>query len=136
MKYMLDTNICIYLIKRKPETVIKKFKTLSIGDVCISSITFSELVYGIEKSEHYQKNKSALEEFVLTLDILAYDDASASHYGFIRAYLEKKGQPIGSLDLMIAAHARSTNSVLVTNNVNEFFRIPDLRIENWVYLQE
>lgn len=129
---MLDTNICIYLIKKKPEIVLKKFKSFAIGDICISSVTLSELCYGVEKSQHHQKNKSALEEFILPLDIAPYDDKSAYYYGHIRTYLEKKGTPIGALDLMIAAHAQSINAILVTNNAKEFSRVPKLKIENWV----
>ena len=132
MKYMLDTNICIYIIKKQPENVLKKFTSFTLGDICISSVTFAELMYGIEKSQHHKKNKAALDEFVLPLDILPFDDLSATHYGHIRAYLEKKGTPIGALDLMIAAHAQSINYTLVTNNVKEFTRVPKLKIEDWV----
>lgn len=132
MKYMLDTNICIYLIKRQPEGVLNKFRSFNIGDICMSSVTFSELMYGVEKSQHPQKNKSALEEFVLPLEVLSFDEQSARHYGHIRAYLEKKGTPIGPLDLMIAAHAQAINAILVTNNVKEFTRVPKLKIEDWV----
>lgn len=132
MKYMLDTNICIYIIKKKPQEIIKKFESIAVGDIAISSITLSELTYGVEKSQFSKKNQAALEEFILPLDILAFDDVASYHYGPIRAYLEKKGTPIGALDLMIAAHARSIDMVLVTNNVTEFSRVPDLKIENWV----
>jgi len=131
MIYMLDTNICIYIIKRKPEKVLNKFFSFDIGDICISSVTFSELVYGVEKSQYHQKNREALEEFVLPLSVLPFDDNSSYHYGFIRSYLEKNGTPIGSLDTMIAAHARSSNAILVTNNTKEFSRVPDLKIEDW-----
>lgn len=134
MKYLLDTNICIYIIKKQPENVLKKFKLFYPGDICISSVTFSELMYGVEKSQHYQKNKMALEEFTLPLDILPYEDDAACHYGNISAYLEKKGTPIGPLDLMIAAHARATNLTLVTNNIKEFSRVPKLKIEDWVQI--
>jgi tRNA(fMet)-specific endonuclease VapC len=130
---MLDTNICIYLIKKQPEGVLNKFRSFNIGDICMSSVTFSELMYGVEKSQHPQKNKSALEEFILPLEVLPFDDQSARHYGHIRAYLERKGTPIGPLDLMIAAHAQSINAILVTNNVKEFTRVPKLKIEDWVH---
>ncbi|MCC2666830.1 MAG: type toxin-antitoxin system VapC family toxin [Gammaproteobacteria bacterium] len=133
MKYMLDTNICIYIIKKHPDNIIKKFNLLDVGDIGISSITFSELLYGVEKSQHSQKNKAALEEFVLPLEILPFDDESARHYGYIRASLEKKGTLIGALDLMIAAHAQATNLTLVTNNIKEFSRVHQLKIENWVH---
>lgn len=133
MKYMLDTNICIYLIKKQPANVLQKFKRQKVGSICISSVTFAELMYGVEKSQHLQKNKAALEEFTLPLDIISFDDKSARHYGHIRAYLEKKGTPIGALDLMIAAHAQCMNITLVTNNVKEFSRVPKLKIEDWVH---
>lgn len=132
MKYMLDTNICIFIIKKKPDSVLRRLTSLAIGDVCISSITLAELLYGVEKSQHPQKNKEALEEFVSPLEILAFDDNAASHYGIIRAFLEKKGLPIGPLDLMIAAHAQCIGSILVTHNTNEFSRVPDLILEDWV----
>jgi tRNA(fMet)-specific endonuclease VapC len=133
MKYMLDTNICIYIIKRHPESVLKKFKSLELGDVCISSITLAELVYGVQKSHHHQKNKTALEEFILPLEIMPFDEGSCTPYGHIRAFLEKKGTPIGALDLMIAAHAQSLNLTLVTNNKKEFSCVPHLKIENWAH---
>ncbi len=132
MKYMLDTNICIYIIKKKPEKVLKKFETFNVGDICISSVTLAELMYGVEKSQHQQKNRVALEEFVLPLEIMPFDDSAAYCYGHIRAHLEKKGKPIGAMDLMIAAHAESLNSILVTNNKKEFSRVPKLKVENWV----
>jgi tRNA(fMet)-specific endonuclease VapC len=133
MKYMLDTNICIYLIKKQPQHVLSKFKSLNIGDICISSITYAELMYGVEKSQHHQKNKMALDEFILPLDIISFDDECACHYGRIRSYLERKGTPIGPLDLMIAAHAQCLNFTLITNNVKEFDRVPNLTIEDWVH---
>lgn len=132
MKYMLDTNICIYIIKEKPPEVLEKFDSLQVGDVAISSVTLSELAYGVEKSLHPKKNGEALREFLLPLEIPSYDEAASYHYGAIRAFLEKKGQPIGALDLMIAAHARSLGFKLVTNNITEFSRVPQLKVENWV----
>jgi tRNA(fMet)-specific endonuclease VapC len=132
MKYMLDTNTCIYIIKKHPESVLKKFKSLLIGDICISSVTFAELMYGVHKSQHQQKNKAALQAFVLPLDVVPFDEEVASHYGYIRVLLEKKGTPIGSLDLMIAAHAQSLNSILVTHNTKEFSRVPKLKLEDWI----
>ena len=134
MKYLLDTNICIYLIKKQPTNVLQKFKSIMLGDIGISSITLAELMYGIEKSQHHEKNKIALEEFTLPLDIIPFDGKATQYYGAIRSYLEKKGTPIGALDLLIAAHAKSLNAVLVTNNVKEFSRVPKLKIENWVEL--
>ncbi len=132
MKYMLDTNICIYIIKKSPENVLKKFKSFEIGDISISSITLAELMYGVHKSLHQHKNKTALEEFISPLEIMSFDDNAAAHYGEIRACLEKKGTPIGSLDMMIAAHAQCLNLMLVTNNKKEFSRVPHLKIEDWV----
>lgn len=130
---MLDTNICIYIIKKQPEAVLKNFSSLHLGDVCISSVTFAELMYGVEKSQHSQKNKTALEEFVLPLEIIPFDEEAAHYYGRLRTYLEKKGSPIGPMDLMIAAHAQSIRGTLVTNNEKEFTRIPGLKVENWVH---
>ena len=133
MKYMLDTNMCIYIIKRHPVNVLKKFTLLDVGDVCISSITLAELMYGVQRSHHQQKNKAALEEFTSPLDVMPFDEEAVAHYGDIRASLEKKGMPIGSLDMMIAAHAQCLGSILVTNNKKEFFRVPHLKIEDWVH---
>jgi tRNA(fMet)-specific endonuclease VapC len=132
MKYLLDTDICIYIIKQHPPSALKRFKSLSLGDLGISSITFAELLYGVEKSQQQQKNLTALEEFTLPLEILPFDDRAAQQYSVIRAQLEKKGLPIGPLDLMIAAHALSLDAIIVTNNLKEFSRIPTLKIENWV----
>lgn len=133
MKYMLDTNMCIYIIKRHPENVLKKFTALDVGDVGISSITLAELMYGVQKSHHQQKNKAALEEFTSPLEIMPFNEETATHYGNIRAFLEKKGTPIGSLDMMIAAHAQCLGSILVTNNKKEFSRVPNLKIEDWAH---
>lgn len=133
MKYMLDTNMCIYIIKRHPENVLRKFTTLDVNDVCISSITLAELMYGVQKSHHQKKNEAALEEFTSPLEIIPFGEEAADQYGHIRAYLEKKGTPIGSLDMMIAAHAQCMGSILVTNNKKEFSRIPKLKIEDWVH---
>ncbi|MDQ8039837.1 MAG: type II toxin-antitoxin system VapC family toxin [Rickettsiella sp.] len=128
---MLDTNICIYIIKKRPTEVIKKFKTFHIGEICMSSISLAELMYGVEKSQYPKKNSTALGEFKLPLDILPFDEEVTHYYGRVRAYLEKKGTSIGALDLMIAAHALCINSILVTNNIKEFSRVPKLRVENW-----
>lgn len=132
MKYLLDTNICIYLIKKKPLAVINQLQKLKVSDVCISSITLSELEYGIEKSEQKNQNKVALAEFIAPIEVFSYDELAAVQYGKIRTFLEKKGQPLGPLDMLIAAHSLSLNRVLVTNNVREFNRVPGLRTENWV----
>jgi tRNA(fMet)-specific endonuclease VapC len=132
MQYMLDTNICIYIIKKKPPKVIDTLMKLEIGDVCISAITLAELEYGVEKSQHCERNKIALIGFLTPLEILPFSDKSAVKFGEIRATLEKKGQVIGAYDLLIGAHAFSENLTLVTNNTKEFSRIPNLSLENWV----
>ncbi len=131
MKYMLDTNICIYIIKKQPAKVLTKFTTLAIGEICISSITVAELMYGVHKSKHKQKNQLALHEFLLPLEIMPFTEKTAFFYGELRSCLERKGKLIGSMDLMIAAHALSMNLTLVTNNKKEFARVPKLNIENW-----
>lgn len=131
MDYLLDTNICIYIIKKKPAEVFEKFKDLAIGDVGISSITLAELQYGIEKSSNPLKNREALEKFLTPIEIVDYGYEATVEYGIIRAELEKRGIPIGPLDTLIASHAKSLDVILVTNNVREFERIPGLRMNNW-----
>ena len=132
MKLLLDTNICIYLIKRKPPEVLRKFNTYQVGDLGISSITVAELQYGVQKSQFPSRNQQALEQFLLPLQIVDFDNAAAVIYGNIRAILEKRGTPIGSLDTLIAAHAVSLQITLITNNVKEFSRVPNLELDNWV----
>lgn len=132
MRFLLDTNICIYIIKRKPHSVIKRFNTLQPSDVGVSSITVAELEYGACKSQKPDQNKAALQQFLIPLEILVFDQQAAQAYGTIRANLERQGQIIGSLDMLIAAQAKSEGITLVTNNVKEFLRIPDLQLENWV----
>ncbi len=132
MLYMLDTNICIYIIKKKPNQVIDKLRKHNLSDICISSITLSELQYGVEKSQKKQQNKLALAKFVAALEILPYDDLAASRYGTIRAFLERSDKIIGTMDLLISAHAKSLNCTLVTNNPKGGFRVPGLQIVNWV----
>jgi tRNA(fMet)-specific endonuclease VapC len=134
MEYLLDTNICIYIIKKKPVEVFEKFKTLTIGDVGISSITLAELQYGVEKSSNSEKNREALEQFLTPIEIIDYGYEATIEYGKIRSTLENKGIPIGPLDMLIASHAKSLDVILVTNNVNEFERIAGLKIENWTKL--
>jgi tRNA(fMet)-specific endonuclease VapC len=131
MKYMLDTNICIYIIKEKPKKVINKFHTLDIGDICISSITLAELEYGVEKSNYTKRNRLALAGFLSSIEVLSFSDRATAEYGKIRANLEKQINIIGTYDLMIGAHALSENITLVTNNMKEFKRIPNLSLENW-----
>ena len=132
MKYLLDTNICIYIIKKKPIKVINKFKKIINLDVCISVITLSELMYGVEKSQNPEKNKIALIEFLAPINILSFGNKASIIYGKIRADLEKKGTPIGALDMFIAAHAISLDLILISNNLREFSRVRNLKFENWV----
>jgi tRNA(fMet)-specific endonuclease VapC len=132
MKYLLDTNICIYLIKHHPPAVRKHFERLVPGDVGISSITLAELEHGVAKSRFPEKNRAALMQFVLPLEILAFNAEAALAYGHVRADLENRGGPIGALDLLIAAQALELAVVLVTNNLREFRRVRGLRVENWV----
>ena len=131
MRYMLDTNICIYVIKHKPEKVFRKLQTIHPEDVCISSVTYAELVHGVEKSIAVEKNRLALSILLANMEILDFDVDAADCYGKIRAGLEKNGTPIGPLDMMIAGHAQSLGYTVVTNNVKEFSRVNALRIENW-----
>ena len=132
MRCLIDTNICIYIINQHPVEVIKKFKKINIGDIGISSITVSELQYGVSKSKHKEINQQRLSEFLFPMSILAFDENAAKCYGDIRYQLEKQGQIIGTLDLLIAAHAISEQLIIVTNNDKEFRRIHDLPVENWV----
>ena len=131
MNYMLDTNMCIYLIKRKPPEVLARFKQTEISQVSISSITLSELFYGVSKSAKSEQNFMALTQFLAPLEILPFESVAAQYYGQLRTLLERKGTPIGSLDMLIAAHALSIPCILVTNNEKEFIRVPGLKIENW-----
>ena len=131
MRYMLDTNICIYVIKTKQEKVFQKLQTIHPEDVCISSVTYAELVHGVEKSIAVEKNRLALSMLLANMEILDFDAVAANCYGKIRADLEKKGTPIGPLDMMIAGHAQSLGYTIVTNNVKEFSRVAALKIENW-----
>jgi len=130
--YMLDTNICIYLIKNNPPQVKAHFERLQPGDVLLSSIVLAELMYGISKSQHKNRNLAALEMFLMPLEIVQFDTHAAEIYGDIRVDLEQKGQVIGANDLFIAAHALSLDVTLVSNNIKEFGRIAKLRLENWV----
>jgi tRNA(fMet)-specific endonuclease VapC len=132
MKVMLDTNICIYLIKQQPSTVIERFQLQPVGEIGISSITAAELAYGVSKSRSASKNRHALEQFLAPLEVAAFDQAAAWSYGRLRGQLEVKGTLIGSMDMLIAAHALSLGVRLVSNNVREFRRVPGLRLENWV----
>ncbi len=131
MRYMLDTNICIYVIKHKPEIVFQRLHAIDPEDVCVSIVTYAELVHGVEKSAAVEKNRLALAMLLANIEILDFDVNAADCYGKIRTDLEKKGTPIGPLDMMIAAHAQSLGYIVVTNNVKEFSRVSNLKIENW-----
>jgi len=131
IKLMLDTNMCIYIIKQKPKKVINNFRKLSFSEVGISSIVLSELEYGVVKSANPTQNRLALTQFLAPLEILPYDDIAAFYYGKIRAHLQKMGTPIGSWDMLIAANTVSVGCSLVTNNESEFQRVPRLKILNW-----
>lgn len=131
LKYLLDTNIAIYVIKRRPIEVLGQFNAQA-SRMAISVITLAELMHGAEKSSQPTSNLAVVEDFCSRLEILPYTAKAAQHYGSVRAYLERNGQPIGVNDLHIAAHARSEGLVLVTNNVREFVRVPALQVENWI----
>ena len=129
---MLDTNICIYLIKNRPLEVREKFNQYEVGEIAISSISVSELYYGVEKSQHTEKNRQALALFLAPLNILDYNEKASISYGNIRSKLQSKGVVIGSLDMLIAAHAKSLDITLITNNTKEFIRVEGLKLENWI----
>ena len=130
--YMLDTNICIYIIKKRPLGLLKKFNTIQEDRLSISVVTYAELQYGVERSSSKKLNQRIVIDFVSLLNVLSWDMDAARYYGKIRAYLEKNGTPIGNMDLMIAAHALSQKYTLVSNNLKEFKRIKNLKYENWV----
>ena len=132
MKVMLDTNICIYLIKQQPPTVIERFLSHPVGAIGVSSLTVAELAFGVNKSRQMTKNRLALEQFLAPLEVAVFDHDAALSYGRVRARLETIGSPIGSMDLLIAAHALSLGVRLVTNNLREFCHVPGLKLENWV----
>lgn len=130
--YLLDTNICIYIIKQRPESILNRFEQLDKGQLYISVITLAELQYGVEKSTSKRFNQDIVDEFCSLTKVLIWDKACAKSYGKIRSYLESKGTPIGNMDLLIAAHALSINFILVSNNIKEFARVPGLLYENWI----
>ncbi|WP_024672644.1 type II toxin-antitoxin system tRNA(fMet)-specific endonuclease VapC [Pseudomonas syringae] len=131
LKYMLDTNICIFTIKNKPTSVREAFN-LHHGQLCISAITLMELVYGAEKSSSPERNLAVVEGFAARLEVLPYDSDAAAHTGMIRAELARAGTPIGPYDQMIAGHARSLGLVVITDNLREFRRVDGLRVDDWV----
>ena len=131
MKYMLDTNICIYVIKHKPLSVLQQFKEHQKYGLCISSITLAEMAHGVEKSTNKEKNTASLHELVKMVKVIPFDDFAAYEYGRICAHLQRAGTPIGTMDMLIAAHAKVNSFTVVTNNVREFSRVPGLEVENW-----
>jgi tRNA(fMet)-specific endonuclease VapC len=132
IKYLIDTNICIYIMNKRPIGIIHKFKQFDVGEIGVSTITVSELQYGVAKSKNRRSNEQRVEEFLSPLAILPYDEIATTIYGDIRLQLEKSGVPIGPLDLLIAAQGLSRNIVLITNNEKEFKRVHNLKVENWV----
>lgn len=132
MKLMLDTNTCIAIIRRKPPRVLERFAAYKVGDIAISWVTLAELEFGVARSQHSEKNRAALDEFVLPLEIANFDREAARVYGQVRATLEKKGTPIGALDTMIGAHALVMGATLATNNTREFSRIKGLSVVDWL----
>lgn len=129
--WMLDTNICIFLIKRRPLAALTRLKSLDITDVCVSAITVAELQFGAEKSARPEQNRLAVAAMLAPLRVLPFDDDAAAVYGSVRAGLERAGTPIGGMDLLIGAHALATAHTLVTHNTREFVRIPNLKVEDW-----
>jgi tRNA(fMet)-specific endonuclease VapC len=128
---MLDTNICIYAIKHKPDTVIQKFLSHNPEELCISAITYAELMHGVEKSMAVERNRIAMSLFLSPITILGFDGPAAEEYGKIKAELEKNGTPIGPMDTLIAGHAKSSGLILVTNNTRAFKRVAGLSVEDW-----
>ncbi len=131
MNYLLDTNICIYIINKKPPAVLKRVQSKQPGQIAISTITLAELEYGVARSRYPDRNRIALLEFLVPFTILDFDQKASMGYGRIRALLDAKGKPVGPMDLLLAAQAKSHNLILVTNNEKEFARVDGLRIENW-----
>lgn len=129
---MLDTNICIHIIKRKPKDVLDRFECESADGLCISAITLAELEFGVEKSLQKERNQLALAMLLPMIDVLPFDDLAAVEYGKIFAHLQRNGTPVGKMDILIAAHARSLGMPIVTNNTKDFEHVPSLVLENWV----
>ena len=131
MNYLLDTNICIYIINKKPAAVLKKVQSMQPGQIAISTITIAELEYGAARSRYPDRNRIALLEFLFPFTILDFDQKASMEYGRIRTLLESRGRPVGPMDLLLAAQAKAHNLILLTNNEKEFARVDGLRIENW-----
>ena len=131
MKWLLDTNVCIAVIRRRPESALRRLRGKQVGQVGLSTITLAELEFGAAKSQQPARARAALREFLLPLEVFPFDEAAADAYGTVRAVMEKKGRPIGPLDTLIAAHALALGTVLVTSNTREFRRVPGLSVEDW-----
>jgi len=131
LKYLLDTNICIYIIKQKDSALLRRLQSFKEGEIGISAITIAELEYGVARSAQSQRNRLALASFLIPFEVVDFDQEAAMDYGLIRAWLDKEGKPIGSMDMLLAAQARSKGIVLVTNNEREFGKVPGLQLENW-----
>jgi tRNA(fMet)-specific endonuclease VapC len=132
LRYMLDTDICSYIMKRSSPVLLRRLQSVAIGDVCISVISKAELLYGVEVSQKRKQDDAAVEAFLRLLEVVDFPDAGAEHYAKIRAELKKRGTMIGANDLLLAAHARSLGLTLVTNNTREFGRVRGLSVENWM----
>jgi tRNA(fMet)-specific endonuclease VapC len=130
-RYILDTDMCSYIIKERPESVRQRFQKLAMEQLCVSVVTYAELIYGVECSSSKRVNRPVIEDFVRHLDVMDWDAGAAEQYGMIRSELEVTGTPIGAMDMMIAAHAKSIKAVLVTNNQKHFTKIKGLKIDNW-----
>jgi tRNA(fMet)-specific endonuclease VapC len=133
VKWLLDTNVCIAVIRQRPESALRRLRGKQVGQVGLSTITLAELEFGAAKSQQPARARAALREFLLPLEVVPFDEAAADAYGTVRAAMEKKGRPIGPLDTLIAAHALALGTVLVTNNTREFRRVPGLSVEDWSF---
>jgi len=131
MQYMLDTCICSYILKKRPQSVKVRFEELEPGALCISAVTLAELYYGAARHPKGETIRKEIDDFAARLSVVAWDETAADHYGTIRTALEKKGTPIGAMDMLIAAHARSIKAVLVTNDLRHFTKVPGLKVEDW-----
>ena len=131
-RYMLDTNMCSYIIKERPVSVLQHFQELNMESICISIVSYAELMYGVERSSSKRINHSVIRDFTRYLDVISWDIGAADEYAVLRTDLEAKGTPIGAMDMMIAAHSKSLNTVLVTNNQKHFMKVKGLLIENWI----
>lgn len=130
--YMLDTDICSYIIRERPASVLEKFQQVAVADLCISVITQAELLYGAARSSSKKINREVVENFTNRLIVLEWDSEAAEYYGLLRATLEAKGKIIGNMDMMIAAHALSIGACVVTNNTRHFSVVPKLKTANWI----